>query len=142
MVGVKQAYKSPCRRFSEFRPTGMEEQVRRPVFTYTKLSPKAFAPVPWPGNNRFSNLLRFSGYDVASWEDVLVQPNKMVDLTTRLLLTLPEGSRLITAPRFGEQRPDGVDIVPREIESYELCDVSISFWNRSPNLFQGTPTFF
>jgi len=90
----------------------------------------------------FSNLLRFSGYDVASWEDVLLQPNKLAVLTTRLLLTLPEGSRLITAPRSGELLPDGVDIVPREIESYELCDVPISFWNRSPDFFQGTPNVF
>ena len=102
----------------------------------------AAAPVPWPPASKFSNTVRFSAYDIASAEDTLVQPNTMADLSTGLAMTLPEGSRMFTAPRFGERLPDGVDALPREIESYELCDVPIVFWNRSPNSYQGTPNFW
>jgi len=119
----------------------MPEAVCQPVLKFKKLSPAAVAPVPWPPGNRFSDSLRFSAYDVASAEDVQVQPNTTADLTIGLELTLPEGSRMFTAHRFGERLPYGVDALPREIESYELCDVPIMFWNRSPNPFQGTPSF-
>ena len=98
----------------------MPEAVRQPVLTFTKLRPTAVAPMPWPPGNRLENLVRFSAYDVASWEDVLVQPKMMANLTTGLAFTLPEGSRLFTASRSGEWLPDGVDVLPREIESYEL----------------------
>jgi len=119
----------------------MPEALHQPVLTFTKLCPTAAAPVPWPPGNRFSDSVRFSAYDVASWEDVLVQPQTMAILSTRLVLTLPEGSRVFTSYRSGERLPDGVDVLPREIESYELCDVPLAFWNRSSNPFQGTPSF-
>ena len=105
------------------------------------LIPTAVAPVQWPPGNRFSNSARFSAYVVACSEDLLVQPQAMVSLATHLALTLPVGSRLFTAPRFGERLPDGVDVLPRQIESNKLCDVPIVFWNRSLDPFHGTPSF-
>jgi len=120
----------------------MAEEVRPPVLTLGKLSPAAVAPVPWPPGNRFSNSVRFSAYDIAIAEDTLVQPNTMADLSTGLAMTLSEGSRMFTAPRFAERLPDGVGPLPREIESYEFCDVPIVFWNRSPNSYVGTLNFW
>jgi len=119
----------------------MPEAVCQPVLSFMKLRPTAVAPVPWPPGSRFSNSVRFSGYDVACAEDVLVQPKMMVNLLTGLALSIPEGSRLLTTSRFGERLPDGVDAMGGEIESYELCDVPIPFWNRSSNPFQGTLGF-
>ena len=112
------------------------EEPRQPILTFKKLSPTAVAPVPWP-SDKLTDKVRLSAYDVASVEDALVQPHEMVNLTTGLALTLPEGSRLITAPRSGVRLPHGVSALPREIEGDELRDVTILFWNNSPHPFQG-----
>ena len=113
----------------------------RPVFTFAKISPAAVAPVPWPDGSKFSNSVLFSAYDVVSVEDALLNPKTMANLSSCLAKSLPEGSRLFIAYRSGERLPADVDVVPREIESYELCDVPIAFWNRSPNPFQSTSSF-
>ena len=48
---------------------------------------------------------------------------------------------MFTASRSGERLPNGVDVLSREIESFELCDESIVFWNTSPNPYQGMSSF-
>jgi len=119
----------------------MDEEVCQPVLAFTKISAAAVAPVPWPLGNRFSDSLRFSAYDIASVEDALLNPKTMTNMSTGLALTLPEGSRIFTAARSGELLPYGVNVLPREIESYELSDVPIVFWNTSSDPYQGTSNF-
>jgi len=107
-----------------------------PVLSFTKLTEKAVAPLPWPPG-RFSNTARFSAYDIASDEDVVVKPNSTANLTTGLAITIPDGARLFTASRTGERLPDGVGPIPRAIDSWELRNVTIVFWNTSSESFHG-----